>query len=153
MEDTIKEKQKWVFVLCVTFSLWTALTVKQGFLVEGNTLKGDPEMPLGMATPLVKEAAKLLFSWLAMVEATVAILGFLGLITLQIRADNRRGGYNTITTRKEFLVIYDDWATESFLLRNAWFSGLMSRTCEVLIGFDILSLIHYGSQTIYIFQI
>ena len=40
---------------------------------EGKTLKGVPEMPLGVTSPLVIEVAKLPLSWLAMVEAAVAI--------------------------------------------------------------------------------
>ncbi|OID63264.1 hypothetical protein A7L50_18925 [Acinetobacter baumannii] len=60
-------------------SVWTALIVKQDFLVEGKILKGTPEMPLGVTSPLplVKEEAKLLLSWLAMGEAAVAILEIL----------------------------------------------------------------------------
>lgn len=60
----------------LTLSAWTAFTVKQDFLVEGKILKGAPEMPLGVTRPrpLVNDEAKLLFSWLAIVDAAVAIL-------------------------------------------------------------------------------
>lgn len=57
-----------------TFSDWMALTVKEVVLLpEGTTLKGAPEMPFGVASFLVSEDAKLLWSWLAMVEAAAAI--------------------------------------------------------------------------------
>lgn len=48
--------------------------VKVDLPEEGKTLNGVPERPLGVTSPLVKEGAKLLLSWLAMVEAAVAIL-------------------------------------------------------------------------------
>lgn len=47
-----------------------ALTVKEVVLL---TLKGAPEMPFGVESLLVSEEAKLLLSWLAMVEAAAAI--------------------------------------------------------------------------------
>lgn len=54
-----------------TFSDWTALTVKEEVL--GKTLNGAaPERPFGVDN-LVNEEAKLLLSWLAMVEAAAAI--------------------------------------------------------------------------------
>lgn len=48
--------------------------VKLDLPEEGKTLNGVPERPLGVTSPLVKEGAKLLLSWLAMVEAAVAIM-------------------------------------------------------------------------------
>lgn len=51
-----------------------ALMVKEDLEEEGKTLNGVPEMPLGVASPLVKEVAKLPLRWLAMVEGAVAIL-------------------------------------------------------------------------------
>lgn len=48
--------------------------VKLDLPEEGKTLNGVPERPLGVISPLVKEGAKLLLSWLAMVEAAVAIM-------------------------------------------------------------------------------
>ena len=47
--------------------------VKPVFLLEGKTLSGAPEMPLGLTSPLVNDEVKLLLSWLAMVEAAAAI--------------------------------------------------------------------------------
>lgn len=49
----------------VTFSDWTALTVKEGVLLEGKTLKEEPERPLGAIRLLAEEDdddAKLLLS-------------------------------------------------------------------------------------------
>lgn len=48
--------------------------VKVDLPEEGKTLNCVPERPLGVTRPLVKEGAKLLLSWLAMVEAAVAML-------------------------------------------------------------------------------
>lgn len=48
--------------------------VKVDLPEEGKTLNGVPERPLGVTSLLVKEGAKLLLSWLAMVEAAVAIM-------------------------------------------------------------------------------
>lgn len=48
--------------------------VKLEFLLEGKTLSGAPEIPLGLTSPpLVNDEVKLLLSWLAMVEAAAAI--------------------------------------------------------------------------------
>lgn len=51
------------------------MTVKRGVLLEGASLNGAPEIPFGVTSPLVTEEVKLLFSWLAIGEATAAIVG------------------------------------------------------------------------------
>ncbi|KAK2965804.1 hypothetical protein RJ640_025313 [Escallonia rubra] len=48
--------------------------VKHGFLWEGETLNGAPEMPLGVTSPLVRDEVKLLLSWLAIVEVVAILL-------------------------------------------------------------------------------
>ena len=51
--------------------------VKQDFLLEGKTLNGAAEMPFGVANLVVRDEARLLWSWLAMVvDAAVAIWSF-----------------------------------------------------------------------------
>lgn len=53
-----------------TFSLWMALTVKVGTLLEGMSLNEEPVRPLGVAITLLvmKEEVP---SWLAIGEAEV----------------------------------------------------------------------------------
>lgn len=51
--------------------------VKHGLLFEGTTPSGDPEMPLGVISPLVKEVGNLLFSWLTMGEAEAVAIASL----------------------------------------------------------------------------
>ncbi|RRT76812.1 hypothetical protein B296_00029617 [Ensete ventricosum] len=52
-----------------------ALTVREGFLLDCESLNGVPEMPLGVHRPLLLEDSRELFNWLAMGEMeAVAIL-------------------------------------------------------------------------------
>lgn len=47
--------------------------MKRGLLLEGTTLNGDPEIPLGVSRLLETGEVKLLLSWLAIGEETEAI--------------------------------------------------------------------------------
>lgn len=53
----------------LTFSDWTALTVKEEYLLEGKSLSGEAERPLGDTKALVIEEVKLDLSWLAIGDA------------------------------------------------------------------------------------
>lgn len=92
----------------ITLSAWTALMVKQDFLVEGKIFKGAPVMPLGVTRPrpLVKDEAKLLFNWLAIVDAAVAILEKYCLaVLLFVRSEyNKRCRQILLMTGKENLL-------------------------------------------------
>ena len=73
-----------------------ALTVK--LLLLGKTLKAAPEIPLGTASPLVTEEAKLLFSWLAIGEAVVAMFEILCFL---LRKDSSKvSGVNNMLCNK-----------------------------------------------------
>lgn len=93
-----------------------ALTVKEVVLL---TLKGAPEMPFGVESLLVSEDAKLLWSWLAMVEAAAAIsdsdlsLDWKLIITGNIKLYNAEivisfaGGCELIMFKQMFLIGWD----------------------------------------------
>lgn len=68
--------------------------VKLEFLLEGKTLSGAPEMPLGLTSPpLVNDEVKLLLSWLAMVEAVAAAIAY--------SCNNMRENLVRVITRKK----------------------------------------------------
>lgn len=64
--------------------------VKHVLLLEGRTVSGEPEMPLGMTSPLVKEVGNLLFSWLTIGEAEAVAIAPLQACE-KCKNDMRRG--------------------------------------------------------------
>lgn len=59
----------------LTFSGWMALTVKEEYLLEGKSLSGEAERPLGDTKDLVTGEVKLDLSWLAIGDAVAMAFG------------------------------------------------------------------------------
>lgn len=82
-----------------------ALMVKEDLEEEGKTLNGVPEMPLGVASPLVREVAKLPLRWLAMVEGAVAILVLLWPNLMLIAGETHSDLANSISFSHKFVAL------------------------------------------------
>lgn len=74
--------------------------VKEEVLLEGKTLKGAPEMPLGVASFLVNEEVKLVLSWLATVEAAAAIVSGL---------ENKVGLRQKYKPKIKYFLVIEKW--------------------------------------------